>query len=63
MTESAWFSGLPNAPGAGTAFEKTAIARQMKATARAIDALVYELCRLTDEEIRIVEESVEQARR
>ena len=39
------------------AHERTALARQIEATDREIDALVYELYGLTDEEIRIVEEA------
>jgi hypothetical protein len=35
--------------------DKTALLRQIEATDRQIDALVYELYRLTEEEIRIVE--------
>jgi hypothetical protein len=38
-----------------TAHAKTAIQRQIDATDRQIDQLVYELYGLTDEEIRIVE--------
>lgn len=37
--------------------EKTMIQRQIEATERQIDQLVYELYGLTQEEIRIVEES------
>ena len=37
--------------------EKTAIQRQIDATDRRIDRLVYELYNLTDEEIHIVEEA------
>ena len=37
--------------------EKTAIQRQIDATDRQIDQLVYDLYGLTDEEIRIVEEA------
>jgi hypothetical protein len=40
---------------AKTGHEKTAIERQIAATDRQIDRLVYELYELTDEEIRIVE--------
>lgn len=40
---------------ARTAHDKTLIQRQCDATDRQIDALVYELYGLTDEEIRIVE--------
>jgi hypothetical protein len=36
---------------------RTAIQRQIDATDREIDRLVYELYGLTDEEIRIVEEA------
>ena len=42
-------------PEARTPHEQTAIQRQIEATDRQIDALVYELCGLTEEEIRIVE--------
>jgi len=35
---------------------KTLFQRQIEATDRQIDALVYELYALTDEEVRIVEE-------
>jgi hypothetical protein len=35
--------------------EKTALQRPIEATARQIDALVYELYGLTEEEIKIVE--------
>ena len=38
--------------------EKTIIQRQIDATDRQIDQLVYELYGLTDEEIRIFEESI-----
>ena len=44
--------------GAKTAHEKTIIQRQIDATDRQIDNLVYELYDLTDDEIAIVEESV-----
>ena len=44
-----------------TAHEKTALQRQIDATDRQIDQLVYELYGLTDEEIRIVEESTRRA--
>jgi hypothetical protein len=44
------------APGK-TSHEKTAIQRQIDATDKQIDRLVYELYGLTDEEIRIVEEA------
>ena len=37
--------------------EQTALARQIDATDRRIDRLVYELYGLSDEEIRIVEEA------
>jgi hypothetical protein len=42
---------------AKTAHELTVLARQVEATDREIDRLVYELYGLTDEEIRIVEEA------
>lgn len=42
---------------AKTGHEKTALQRQIDATDRRIDLLVYQLYGLTDEEIRIVEES------
>ena len=42
---------------ARTPTEKTAIQRQIDATDRRIDLLVYELYALTDEEIKIVEEA------
>ena len=42
---------------AKTPTDKTAIQRQINATDRQIDRLVYELYGLTDEEIRIVEEA------
>jgi hypothetical protein len=41
---------------AKTAYEKTAIERQIDATDLQIDTLVYELYGLTEEEISIVEE-------
>ena len=41
---------------ARTAHDKTVIQRQIDATDRQIDRLVYELYGLTDEEIKIVEE-------
>jgi hypothetical protein len=37
--------------------DKTLLQRQIEATDRQIDALVYELYGLTEEEIRIVEEA------
>lgn len=40
---------------AKTAHDKTLIQRQIDATGRQIDALVYALYGLTDEEIRMVE--------
>lgn len=43
--------------GARTSHEKTALKRQIDATDRRIDKLVYELYGLTEEEIAIVEES------
>jgi len=42
--------------------EKTAIQRQIDATDRRIDKLVYELYDLTDEEIHIVEEATDPNR-
>jgi hypothetical protein len=42
-------------PKAKTAHEKTAIERQIQATDKQIDLLVYELYGLMEEEIRIVE--------
>ena len=39
-----------------TGFAKTLLSRQIEATDRQIDRLVYELYGLTEEEIRIVEE-------
>jgi len=40
-----------------TSHEKTVLQRQIDATDRQIDQLVYELYGLTDDEIRIVEEA------
>jgi hypothetical protein len=40
---------------AKTPHEKTVLQAQMEATDRQIDRLVYELYRLTEEEIKIVE--------
>jgi len=51
---------LPDGRGseyAKTPTDKTAIQRQIDATDREIDKLVYELYELTDDEIRIVEEA------
>ena len=45
---------------AKTPTDKTAIQRQIDATDRQIDNLVYELYDLTDDEIRIVEEATRQ---
>jgi hypothetical protein len=42
---------------AKTAHERTVIERQIEATDREIDRLVYELYGLTDDEIKIVEEA------
>ena len=42
-------------PQARTPHEQTALERQIEATDRQIDALVYELYALTGEEIEIVE--------
>jgi len=47
-------------PEAKTDQENTSIRRQIEATDAAIDKLVYELYGLTEEEIEIVEESVEK---
>ena len=44
---------------AKTPTDKTAIQRQIDATDRRIDQLVYELYDLTDDEIRIVEEATD----
>jgi hypothetical protein len=44
-----------NLPKARTAPDKTAIERQIAATDKRIDQLVYELYGLTEDEIRIVE--------
>lgn len=44
-------------PKARTPHELEAIQRQIAATDKAIDAPVHELCGLTEEEIRIVEET------
>lgn len=44
-------------PAAKTDHEKTALQRQIDATDRQIDQLVYELYGLTEEEIKIVESS------
>lgn len=44
-------------PPGHTAHEQTLRSRQIAATDREIDALVYELYGLTDDEIRIVEEA------
>jgi hypothetical protein len=43
--------------GARTSHERTAIQRQIEATDRKIDHLVYELYGLTDDDIRVVEEA------
>ena len=43
----------------GTPTDKTAIQRQIDATEREIDQLVYRLCGLTDDDIRIVEEGTQ----
>jgi hypothetical protein len=42
-------------PEVRTSHEQTALQRQIEATELQIDALVYELYALTEEEIRIVE--------
>lgn len=46
---------------AKTATNKIVIQRQIDATDRQIDQLVYELYGLTDDEIRIVEEAINLA--
>ncbi len=43
-----------------TLTDKTAIGRQIDATDRQIDQLVYEFYGLTDDEIKIVEEATRQ---
>jgi hypothetical protein len=43
-------------PRAKTAHDKTILERQIDATDRQIDRLVYDLYGLTEEEIKIVEE-------
>lgn len=48
---------LPAKPKPVSLSEQTAMARQIVATDAEIDRLVYELYGLTEEEIRIVEES------
>jgi hypothetical protein len=47
-------------PAAQTPNDKTLLQRQIAATDREIDRLVYELYGLTDEEIAIVEENARQ---
>jgi hypothetical protein len=42
-----------------TEHEKTVLRRQIEATDRQIDQLVYELYGLTDQEIKIVEEATQ----
>jgi predicted nucleic acid-binding Zn-ribbon protein len=44
-------------PAAKTDHEKTALQRQIDATDRQIDQLVYELYGLTEEEIKIVQDN------
>ena len=44
-------------PKAKTAHERTVIERQIEATDREIDRLVYDLYGLSDDEIKIVEEA------
>jgi hypothetical protein len=46
---------------ANTDHEKTALQRQIDATDRQIDQLVYELYNLSEEEIRIVEEGISKS--
>ncbi len=48
------------AAAGGTPPNNTAIQRQIDATDRQIDQLVYELYGLTDDEIRIVEDVTDQ---
>jgi hypothetical protein len=43
--------------------DQTALQRRIEATDRQIDALVYELYRLTEEEIGIVEDGMRSSRR
>jgi hypothetical protein len=43
-------------PAAKTDHEKTVLQRQIEATDKQVDHLVYELYGLTEEEIKIVEE-------
>ena len=45
---------------AQTPIEKTALQRQIHTTDQQIDRLVYELYHLTDDEIKIVEESLKK---
>ncbi|MCG3126008.1 MAG: hypothetical protein CHACPFDD_00836 [Phycisphaerae bacterium] len=47
--------GFGSPAAARTAHDKTALQRQIEATDRQIDRLVYELYGLTEDEIRIVE--------
>jgi hypothetical protein len=42
-------------PKAKTPYEQESLQRQIAATDRAVDALVYELYSLTEDEIRVVE--------
>ena len=51
------FSWVGPLEDASTPTDKGAVQRQIVATDGQIDALVYELYALTDEEIRIVEEA------
>lgn len=44
---------------AQTQHEKTILQRQIEVTDRQIDQLVYELYELTEEEIRVIEETVD----
>ena len=56
------FRSHPTASGqrrSKLSLEKDQLRRQIEATDRQIDQLVYELYGLTDEEIRIVEEATE----
>jgi len=47
-------------PAVKTDYEKTALQRQIDATDRQIDELVYELYGITDEERKIIEEKIKQ---
>jgi len=53
-------SSIGESRSANNPTDKTAIGRQIEATDRQIDRLVYDLYGLTDEEIKIVEEATRQ---